>query len=124
MARRGASKQPRDRRGRWTSYGAGGSSAGASSGGAKRKMTFEDSVNNLKRLKKESSSASAPRNAIKRSPRNLTKNEKIAAEVMASRKFRSDKQRRAEMIKRGISPKTDFVELVGRARDKNKSKRK
>jgi hypothetical protein len=36
----------------------------------------------------------------------------IVRTVMADKSLRSDKQRTAEMIRRGISPKSDFVKLV------------
>ena len=57
-------------------------------------------------------------NEISASPRRLGKSERIAAEVMASGKFRSDRQRVNEMIRRGVDPKTDFVKLVRTAKSK------
>ena len=94
-------------------------------------MTHADSVKRLKELDKyekskakKSGKSGGPANNIRKSPRNLTKQEKIAADVMANKKLRSDKARKAEMIKRGVSPNADFVDLVGRARDKQRSKKK
>jgi hypothetical protein len=94
-------------------------------------MTHADSVKRLKELDKYEKSkakkagkSSGAANNIRKSPRNLTKQEKIAADVMGNKKLRSDKARKAEMIKRGISPDADFVDLVGRARDKQRSKKK
>ena len=48
----------------------------------------------------------------------MTKSEKIAAEVMSDSKFKSDKKRIAEMIRRGVPKDTDFIALVGDTRKK------
>ena len=52
----------------------------------------------------------------------LTPEEEIAASVMADKRFTSDAQRtremRAQLKRAGLDPNQDFVELVGRARDK------
>jgi hypothetical protein len=48
----------------------------------------------------------------------LTKSEKIAAEVMSDSKFKSDKKRIAEMLRRGVPKDTDFIALVGDTRKK------
>lgn len=55
---------------------------------------------------------------ISPSPRRLTSDERVIAEVMSSSKFRSDRQRITEMQRRGISPSTDFVAAVGRVKSK------
>ena len=57
-------------------------------------------------------------NKVAPSPRQLTKNEKIARDVMADKRFRSDRQRIAEMQRRGVSPNTDFVGLASDAKRK------
>lgn len=44
------------------------------------------------------------------------KHENIANEVMTDKKFRSDKARKAEMIRRGVPADTDFVALVADAK--------
>jgi hypothetical protein len=61
-------------------------------------------------------------NKVSSSPRRLNKAESIAASVMGDKKFRSDRQRINEMVKRGVSPKTDFVALVGNVRSKRGKK--
>jgi len=48
----------------------------------------------------------------------MTKSEKIAAEVMSDSKFKSDKKRIEEMIRRGVPKDTDFIALVGDTRKK------
>jgi hypothetical protein len=48
----------------------------------------------------------------------MTKSEKIAAEVMSDSKFKSDKKRIAEMLRRGVPKDTDFIALVGDTRKK------
>lgn len=68
--------------------------------------------------KNRAASESTARNAVRPSPRRLGREERIAADVMGSSKFRSDTQRRAEMVRRGVKPDTDFVKLVGSARSK------
>jgi len=49
------------------------------------------------------------------------KHENIANEVMADKKFRSDKARKAEMIRRGVPADTDFVALVADAKKRRGS---
>ena len=71
---------------------------------------------------KVNSAASKPSNKVSSSPRRLSKAESIAASVMGDKRFRSDRQRINEMVKRGVSPKTDFVALVGNVRSKRGKK--
>jgi hypothetical protein len=71
---------------------------------------------------KVNSSAGKPSNKVSSSPRRLSKAESIAASVMGDKRFRSDRQRINEMVKRGVSPKTDFVALVGNVRSKRGKK--
>jgi len=71
---------------------------------------------------KVNSTASRPSNKVSSSPRRLNKTESIAASVMGDKRFRSDRQRINEMVKRGVSPKTDFVALVGNVRSKTGKK--
>ena len=59
-----------------------------------------------------------PSNKIAASPRQLSKNEQIARDVMTNKSFRSDRQRIAEMQRRGIDRNTDFVGLVANVRAK------
>jgi hypothetical protein len=59
-----------------------------------------------------------PANNVNPSPRRLNKQEQIAASVMTSSKFRSDRQRIKEMVRRGVNPSTDFTGLVGNVRSK------
>lgn len=60
----------------------------------------------------------ASANKISVSPRRLSKDQQIARDVMTDKRFRSDRQRRAEMIKRGIKADSDFVGLVAGVRAK------
>jgi hypothetical protein len=71
---------------------------------------------------KVNKSASKPVNKLSSSPRRLNKAESIAASVMGDKRFRSDRQRINEMVKRGVSTKTDFVALVGNVRSKTGKK--
>lgn len=48
----------------------------------------------------------------------LSKNEKIALDVMADKSLRSDRKRIAEMVRRGVPADTNFISLVGEARRK------
>ena len=48
----------------------------------------------------------------------LSETEKIAADVLSDKKFNSDRKRIAEMIRRGVSAKSDFISLVADARQK------
>ena len=57
-------------------------------------------------------------NKISKSPRQLNKDEKIARDVMTDKRFRSDRQRATEMLKRGIKPGTDVGGLVANVRSK------
>jgi hypothetical protein len=53
----------------------------------------------------------------------LRKNhEDIANEVMADKKLRSDKARKAEMVRRGVPANTDFVALVADAKERRVEK--
>jgi len=60
----------------------------------------------------------AAANKIVKSPRQLNKDEKIARDVMTDKRFRSDRQRVTEMLRRGIKPGTDVVGLVADVRRK------
>ena len=57
-------------------------------------------------------------NKISKSPRQLNKDEKIARDVMTDKRFKSDRQRATEMLKRGIKPGTDVGGLVANVRSK------
>ena len=57
-------------------------------------------------------------NRMSPSPRRLDANQQIARDVMTNKKYRSDRQRVSEMIKRGVDPKTDFGALVAGVRAK------
>jgi hypothetical protein len=59
-----------------------------------------------------------PSNKIAASPRQLSKNEQIARDVMTDKTFKSDRQRVTEMQRRGIKPGTDIVGLVANVRAK------
>lgn len=48
----------------------------------------------------------------------LSKHEKIALKVMADKSLRSDKKRKAEMVRLGIPADTDFLTLVAKAKQK------
>jgi len=80
--------------------------------GTKRGRSSDAAKRTIKRADRAASNKVAP------SPRQLTKNEKIARDVMADKRFRSDRQRIAEMQRRGVSPNTDFVGLVSDAKRK------
>jgi hypothetical protein len=62
--------------------------------------------------------AAKPANKIANSPRQLTADQKIARDVMTDKRFRSDRQRVTEMVKRGVSKDSDFVGLVADVRSK------
>ena len=68
----------------------------------------------LKQLQQKNTAA----NKVSASPRQLTKDQQIARDVMTDKRFRSDRQRRAEMIKRGVKPDSDFVALTADVRAK------
>lgn len=91
----------RDKNGRFAG-GGGGGSAGAGKSGKKT----------------NGKNGASAVNKVAASPRRLNKDEKIAASVMSSSKFRSDRQRVNEMIKRGVSPSADFGALVANTRSK------
>ena len=59
-----------------------------------------------------------PKNKVALSPRRLNKNEQIVRDVMTNKKLRSDRQRKAEMIKRGLSANSDFVAIAAKVRAK------
>jgi hypothetical protein len=66
----------------------------------------------------KASAPKTPSNKIAASPRQLSKNEQIARDVMTNKSFRSDRQRIAEMQRRGIDRNTDFTGLVANVRAK------
>lgn len=81
------------------------------------------SVQAARRLQAKTAAARAARqsataNKISASPRRLSKDQQIARDVMTDKRFRSDRQRRAEMIKRGVKADSDFVGLVAGVRAK------
>jgi hypothetical protein len=53
-----------------------------------------------------------------KTPDTFTSDEAIALQVLANRKLKSDRAREAEMVRLGVKPGTDMVQLVGRAREK------
>ena len=78
-----------------------------------------------KRIKKATTAApkpaaasKTPSNKIAASPRQLSRNEQTARDVMTNKSFRSDRQRIAEMQRRGIDRNADFVGLVANVRAK------
>jgi hypothetical protein len=69
-------------------------------------------------MKAGGSAAKKPANRVSASPRRLNDSEKVAREVMTDKRFRSDRKRIAEMVRRGVSRDTDFVALVSRVKGK------
>ena len=67
---------------------------------------------------KPAAASKTPSNKIAASPRQLSRNEQTARDVMTNKSFRSDRQRIAEMQRRGIDRNTDFVGLVANVRAK------
>jgi hypothetical protein len=53
-----------------------------------------------------------------KTPDAFTSDEAIALQVLANNKITSDRARAAEMVRLGVKPGTDMVQLVGRAREK------
>jgi hypothetical protein len=53
-----------------------------------------------------------------KSPDTFTSDEAIALQVLANNKIKSDRTRAAEMVRLGVKPDTDMVQLVGSAREK------
>lgn len=66
----------------------------------------------------ETGAKEAPPKTAKAKVASLSKNEKIALKVMADKSLKSDKRRKAEMIRLGVPADTDFVALVGKAKHK------
>lgn len=106
-----ARRYTRDRNGRFASSGGGAGSLPPPPPGMSKAQWA-----------KVNSSAKTPSNKVKPSPRRLNKAESVAASVMSDKRFRSDRQRINEMVKRGVSAKSDFVALVGNVRSKRGKK--
>jgi hypothetical protein len=132
-----ARRYVRDAKGRFASKGYGGQTGGRGArlksagktragGGSRIDTGTGKPAGTISRTKRGRSSDAAERmikrdtasNKVAPSPRQLTKNEKIARDVMADKRFRSDRQRIAEMQRRGVSPNTDFVGLASDAKRK------
>ena len=96
-----------------TAKASGGSPAGTMKGKVKRDPGAAGKAGQGK-----ASAPKTPSNKIAASPRQLSKNEQIARDVMTNKSFRSDRQRIAEMQRRGIDRNTDFVGLVANVRAK------
>lgn len=125
-------KYTRDNNGRFASTGTGATARGGrlkTASGNKRKtqtakMTGSKTASTVAKPKGlkpgtlKPKAATKAANKVVASPRRLNKDQKIARDVMTDKRFRSDKQRREEMIKRGIKPKTDIVALVATVRAK------
>lgn len=126
MARRYA----RDNRGRFASTGTGATARGGrlkTANGNKRAAQTKGIAGGkpagaikgkVKRDPGAAGKVSKPANNVAKSPRQLTGDQKIARDVMADKRFRSDRQRIAEMTKRGIKPGTDIGALVADVRAK------
>jgi hypothetical protein len=56
--------------------------------------------------------------ATGKTPDTFTADEAIALQVLANSKLKSDRARVAEMVRLGVKPDTDMVQLIGRAREK------
>ena len=91
----------------------GGSRVGTMKGKVKRDPGAMSKVGQSK-----AAAPKTPSNKIAASPRQLSKNEQIARDVMTNKSFRSDRQRISEMQRRGIDRNTDFVGLVANVRAK------
>lgn len=91
----------------------GGRASGTMKGKVKRDAGAMSKVGQNK-----TASSKTPSNKIAASPRQLSKNEQIARDVMTNKSFRSDRQRIAEMQRLGIDRNTDFVGLVANVRAK------
>ena len=91
----------------------GGSSVGTMKGKVKRDPGAMSKIGQGK-----AAAPKTPSNKIAASPRQLSKNEQTARDVMTNKSFRSDSQRIAEMQRRGIDRNTDFVGLVANVRAK------
>lgn len=113
----------RDKNGKFSGTGGGsGSTRGKASKGAAGGPPPPPPGLSKAQWAKVNKSASKPSNKVSSSPRRLNKTESIAASVMSDKRFRSDRQRINEMVKRGVSTKTDFVALVGNVRSKTGKK--
>jgi hypothetical protein len=121
-------KYSRDNKGRFASTGSGGATARggrlATAKGNKRKtqtITAKGQKGVLakpKGLKPGAIKPKATANKVVASPRRLSGDQKIARDVMTNKKLTSDRQRIAEMQRRGIKPGTDMVGLVAGVRAK------
>ena len=125
-------KYSRDNNGRFASTGTGATARGgrlATAKGNKRKTQTMEAVGakaagTIKgKVKRDPGAASKvgqrkAANKVVASPRRLSGDQKIARDVMTNKKFTSDRQRVAEMQRRGIKPGTDMVKLVAGVRAK------
>lgn len=66
----------------------------------------------------ETGAKEAPPKTAKAKVASLSKIEKIALKVMADKSLKSDKRRKAEMVRLGVPADTDFISLVGEAKRK------
>jgi len=123
-----ARKYARDNRGRFASRGGGATARGGrlktASGKKRATQTMQASaapkgtIGKPKGLRPGAIKAKAAANKVSASPRQLTGDQKIARDVMSDKRFRSDRQRVAEMQRRGVKANTDFVSLVADVRAK------
>jgi hypothetical protein len=119
----------RDAKGRFASSGSSRSKGGKGSGRSSKKDGDAIRADIISRFDKLLATppaggppvrraAANPANRVASSPRRLNKQEQIVASVMSNSKFRSDRQRRQEMIRQGISAKSDFTGLAANVRSK------
>ena len=111
-------KQVEKRRGMNISNPAGERQDSAGRMAANAARTQQRATAFLKAKAKPSAASKPALNKIAASPRQLSKNEQIARDVMTDKTFRSDRQRVTEMQRRGIKPDTDIVGLVANVRAK------
>jgi hypothetical protein len=111
-------KQVEKRRGMNISNPAGERQDSAGRMAANAARTQQRATAFLKAKAKPSTASKPALNKIAASPRQLSKNEQIARDVMTDKTFRSDRQRVTEMQRRGIKPDTDIVGLVANVRAK------
>lgn len=120
-------KYSRDNNGRFASTGTGATARGGrllTAKGNKRKtqtITAAGQKGVLAKPKGLKPGAIKPKpaaNKVVASPRRLSGDQKIARDVMTNKKLTSDRQRVAEMQRRGIKPGTDMVGLVAGVRAK------
>lgn len=123
-------KYSRDNRGRFASVGATARGGRLRTASGKKRETqtakikggaASGTIGRPKGLKPSgatSKAAASAANKITSSPRQLNAKEKIARDVVSDKRYRSDRQRIAEMQRRGLKADTDFTGLVADVRAK------